>query len=151
MEAFIVNSVRVKSACPNRNLAERKGVNGRTKAKSNYHWRRFRSDRVRMLNLVHYRSSHILPSFRAGKGKKPIECGYAFYQPLSGRKIKEVSQPSYTLMLFDSTKGQRNYADSGQSLAFRHLNGVVVAFVDGRVRWLKETEAKRVFKQRNKP
>ncbi len=80
-----------------------------------------------------------------------LECGYAFYQPLSNRKIKEISQPSYTPMLFDSTKGQRNYADSGESLAFRHLNGVIVAFVDGHVRWLKETEAKRVFKQQNKP
>jgi prepilin-type processing-associated H-X9-DG protein len=80
-----------------------------------------------------------------------LGCGYAFYQPLSSRKIKEISQPSYTPMQFDSTKGQRNYADNGQSLSFRHLNGVVVAFVDGHVKWLEETQAKRVFKQQNKP
>lgn len=50
-------------------------------------------------------------------------------------------------MLFDSTKGQRNYADRGQSLAFRHLSGVVIAFADGHVKWMKESGAKRVFGQ----
>ncbi|MCS7265742.1 MAG: DUF1559 domain-containing protein [Armatimonadetes bacterium] len=80
-----------------------------------------------------------------------LDCGYAFYQPLSGRKTKAISQPNFTPMLFDSTKGQCNYADNGQSLAFRHLGGVIVAFVDRHIRWMKQNEAKSVFKYQSKP
>lgn len=76
-----------------------------------------------------------------------LDCGYAFYQPLSSRKVKEISQRSSTPMLFDSTEGQHNYADKGQSLAFRHLGGAVVAFADGHVKWLSEINAKQVFKR----
>lgn len=80
-----------------------------------------------------------------------LSCGYAFYQPLSGRKIKTVSQPSSTPMLFDSSQGQFNYADEGQSLALRHFDGAVFAFVDGHVRWLSKNESRQVFKGQIKP
>lgn len=80
-----------------------------------------------------------------------LSCGYAFYQPLSGHNIKTVSQPSFTPMLFDSSQGQFNYADEGQSLALRHFEGAVVAFVDGHVKWLRGSETKQVFKRQIKP
>ncbi len=80
-----------------------------------------------------------------------LTCGYAFYQPLSGRKVKTVSQPYSTPMLFDSAKGQPNHADKGQSLAFRHLGGAAVAFADGHVKWLTKHNAKQVFKRQSKP
>jgi prepilin-type processing-associated H-X9-DG protein len=36
-------------------------------------------------------------------------------------------------MLFDSSKGEFNYADEGQSLDPRHFRGAIISFVDGHV------------------
>jgi prepilin-type processing-associated H-X9-DG protein len=79
---------------------------------------------------------------------KQLKCGYAFYRPLSGRKVATIAKPETVPMLFDSSKGQFNYADEGQSLDFRHLNGAVISFVDGHLKWFKESEAKALFQKR---
>jgi prepilin-type processing-associated H-X9-DG protein len=79
---------------------------------------------------------------------KQLECGYAFYRPLGNRKVSSISNPAAVPMIFDSSKGQFNYADEGQSLDFRHLNGAVISFVDGHLKWFKESEAKALFQKR---
>lgn len=79
---------------------------------------------------------------------KQLRCGYAFYRPLSNRKVSSISNPAAVPMIFDSSKGQFNYADEGQSLDFRHLNGSVISFVDGHLKWFKESEAKALFQKR---
>ncbi len=79
---------------------------------------------------------------------KQLRCGYAFYRPLGGRKVSSISNPAAVPMLFDSSQGQFNYADEGQSLELRHLNGAVISLVDGHVRWFKESDAKALFQKR---
>jgi len=79
---------------------------------------------------------------------KQLKCGYAFYRPLSGRKVSSISNPAAVPMLFDSSQGQFNYADEGQSLDLRHLNGAVILLVDGHVRWFKESDARELFQKR---
>jgi prepilin-type processing-associated H-X9-DG protein len=79
---------------------------------------------------------------------KQLKCGYAFYRPLSGRKVATIAKPETVPMLFDSSKGQFNYADEGQSLDLRHLNGAVISFVDGHLKWFKESDAKAFFRKR---
>jgi len=79
---------------------------------------------------------------------KQLRCGYAFYRPLSGRKVTTIAKPENVPMIFDSSQGQFNYADEGQSLDLRHLNGSVISFVDGHVRWFKESDARSLFQKR---
>lgn len=75
-----------------------------------------------------------------------LEYGYAFFRPLSNRKLSTIPQPQITPMIFDSTKGQRNHADDGQSLAFRHEKCAVVTFVDGHAKLLSQSSSRRIFK-----
>jgi len=79
---------------------------------------------------------------------KQLRCGYAFYRPLSNRKVSSISNPAAVPMIFDSSHGQFNYADEGQSLDLRHLNGAVISFVDGHLKWFKESDAKAFFRKR---
>ena len=79
---------------------------------------------------------------------KQLRCGYAFYRPLGGRKVSSISNPAAVPMLFDSSQGQFNYADEGQSLDLRHLNGAVISRADGHVKWFKESDARSLFQKR---
>jgi len=80
---------------------------------------------------------------------KQLKCGYAFYRPLSGRKVATILNPATVPMLFDSSQGQFNYADEGQSLDLCHLNSAVISFADGHVRWFKKSsDAKAMFLKR---
>jgi len=79
---------------------------------------------------------------------KQLKCGYAFYRPLSSRKVATISNPATVPMIFDSSQGQFNYADEGQSLDLRHLNGAVISLADGHVRWFKEGNARALFQKR---
>ncbi len=79
---------------------------------------------------------------------KQLKCGYAFYRPLSGRKVATIAKPETVPMLFDSSKGQFNYADEGQSLDPRHFRGANISFVDGHAWWFKESDAKAFFRKR---
>ena len=77
-----------------------------------------------------------------------LRCGYAFYRPLGSRKVSSISNPAAVPMLFDSSQGQFNYADEGQSLDLRHLNGAVISRADGHVKWFKESDARSLFQMR---
>jgi len=85
------------------------------------------------------------PSVFLCPSARQLECGYAFYQPVGGRQLKSIQQPSTTPLLFDSSRGLRNHADKGESIAFRHSNGACIAFVDGHVRRLPAAKATKVF------
>lgn len=74
-----------------------------------------------------------------------LSCGYAFYQPLSVKKLKQISKPAETLMLYDSSLGHWNVTDEGQSLDARHFNGANIGFVDGHVKWYRLEYARPLF------
>jgi prepilin-type processing-associated H-X9-DG protein len=77
---------------------------------------------------------------------KQLECGYAFYRPLSSRKVSTLPDPYVVPMLFDSSKGEFNYADEGQSLDFRH-SGSIITFVDGHVQFFGGTVGRIILRK----
>ena len=98
------------------------------------------TDKVKPYISKYYRyDAFVCPS------AKQLKCGYAFYRPLSGRKVTTIANPENVPMLFDSSKGQFNYADEGQSLALRHFRGANISFVAGHTKWFKESDAKALF------
>ena len=66
--------------------------------------------------------------------------GYAFNRNLSGKRLGEIRRPAETVLIFDSTAGKKNAADTGQSwpAGGRHNGGNNCAWADGHVKWLKE-------------
>lgn len=75
-----------------------------------------------------------------------LPCGYAFYRPLGGKKLKQITKPFQTPMLYDSSLGQFNATDNGQSLAARHFGGAGIGFADGHVKWFTESVARSLFR-----
>jgi len=69
-----------------------------------------------------------------------LECGYAFNQNLSGKRLADVPRPAETVMVFESTLGKRNATDTGQSWPRpgRHNDGNNVGYVDGHAKWLSK-------------
>ena len=101
------------------------------------------TDKVKPYISKHYRfDPFVCPS------AKQLKCGYAFYRPLGGRKVTTIAKPENVPMLFDSSKGQFNYADEGQSLALRHFRGANISFVVGHTKWFKEGDARALFQKR---
>ncbi len=76
-------------------------------------------------------------------GHRPSD--YAFNKALSGKDINAIKDPSHTVLLFESTTGRRNAADTGQSVPTpgRHEGGTVYAFADGRVHWVPDGQPQR--------
>jgi prepilin-type processing-associated H-X9-DG protein len=68
------------------------------------------------------------------------EYGYALNRNLSGRHLAEISRPAETVLIFDSTAGKKNAADTGQSWPSkgRHSGGNNCTWADGHAKWLKE-------------
>lgn len=68
--------------------------------------------------------------------------GYAFNRSLSGVNLATLKDPSQVVMVFESTLGRRNAADTGQSVPLpgRHEGGTHYVFADGRVRWVPDGE-----------
>ena len=60
---------------------------------------------------------------------------YAFNRELSGKRLSAFGSPATTVLLFDSTSGERNASDTGQSLPHpgRHGAHIMFAFVDGHI------------------
>lgn len=65
---------------------------------------------------------------------------YAFNRALSGVDINTIKDLSHTVLLFESTTGTHNAADTGDSVPTpgRHEGGTVYAFADGRVQWVPD-------------
>lgn len=66
--------------------------------------------------------------------------GYAFNRTLSRQSLAALYVPDSTVMLFESTKGVKNAADTGQSVLRpgRDAHGTDYAFADGNVKWLPD-------------
>ncbi len=66
--------------------------------------------------------------------------GYAFNRSLSGVNLATLKDPAQVAMVFESTLGHRNAADTGQSVPSpgRHEGGTHYVFADGRARWVPD-------------
>ncbi len=78
---------------------------------------------------------------------KHLPCGYAFYEPVGGRTFATLREPALIPLLFDSSQGTRNYADKGQSVVLRHLEGAYIAFADTHIEWLPRQAVQLAFSQ----
>lgn len=76
---------------------------------------------------------------------RPI--GYGFRSALSKVKLANVADLGQTPVFFESTAGGVNPHDEGQSLPpeGRHMGGVVVAYLDGHVKWHTAAEARELL------
>lgn len=65
---------------------------------------------------------------------------YAYNRTLSHQTLAVIEAPASTVMLFESTKGVKNAADTGQSVPRpgRYLGGTDYAFADGHVKWFRD-------------
>ena len=68
---------------------------------------------------------------------------YAFNKNLSGVKLSDLAWPATAVILFETTLGTKNAADTGESVPHpgRHSGGTDYAFADGHVKWLKDGAA----------
>jgi len=66
---------------------------------------------------------------------------YAFNRALSGVRLGDLKDPAATVLVFESTAGVKNAADTGQSLPRpgRHAGGDYYVFADGRAKWLPDS------------
>lgn len=66
-----------------------------------------------------------------------LKWGYAFNRTLSGVSLADLDEPATTVVLFESTDGKKNAADTGDSLPMpgRHDGGTNYALADGHVKW----------------
>jgi prepilin-type processing-associated H-X9-DG protein len=83
---------------------------------------------------VRNQSLHYCPS-------APSQYGYAYNANLGGREMVKIRAPAELVALFESTAGRANAADGGTSLARpgRHSGGDNIGFVDGHVKWMRDT------------
>ena len=66
---------------------------------------------------------------------------YAFNRALSGVRLGDIKDPVATVLVFESTAGVKNAADTGQSLPRpgRHSGGDYFVFADGHAKWLPDS------------
>ncbi len=65
---------------------------------------------------------------------------YAYNRALSHQELAMMEDPAHTVIAFESTKGVKNAADTGQSVPHpgRYDGGTDYLFADGHVKWLKD-------------
>ena len=65
---------------------------------------------------------------------------YAYNRTLSHSELAQMEMPENTVMVFESTAGVKNAADTGQSVPHpgRHKGGTDYLFADGHVKWFKD-------------
>ncbi len=75
--------------------------------------------------------------FRDRSAPEGEQWNYAFNRALSGVKMADITNPAATVMVFESTAGVKNAADTGQSLPRpgRHSGGDYYVFVNGHAQW----------------
>ncbi len=86
------------------------------------------------------RSFHPTELFRDPLAPAGQAWNYAFNRNLSGVRLSDIKDPATTVMLFESTSGIKNAADTGQSLPHpgRHLGGSYYVFANGRAKWFAD-------------
>ena len=67
-----------------------------------------------------------------------LVCGYAMNTACSGARLDDLEEPEETVLLFDSTQGQLQAHDRGESLPRpgRHRGGNHLVGADGQVQWV---------------
>ena len=80
------------------------------------------------------------PLFRDPSAPEGQRWNYAFNRALSGVKLADITDPAKTVMLFESTAGVKNAADTGQSLPRpgRHNGGDYYVFANGHAQWFPD-------------
>ena len=70
---------------------------------------------------------------------KDLACAYALNQKVAGKRLAEIANPATTVLIFESTKGARNYSDAMTTLdpQGRHNGGNEFVYTDGHARWVK--------------
>jgi prepilin-type processing-associated H-X9-DG protein len=83
---------------------------------------------------------HAEALFRDPSAPEEQPWNYAFNRALSGARLGDIKDPSATVMVFESTAGVKNAADTGQSLPRpgRHAGGDYFLFADGHAKWLPD-------------
>lgn len=83
---------------------------------------------------------HAEALFRDPTAPEEEPWNYAFNRALSGVRLDDIKDPAATVMVFESTAGVKNAADTGQSLPRpgRHAGGDYFVFTDGRAKWLPD-------------
>ncbi len=86
------------------------------------------------------RSFHPTELFRDPSAPAGQAWNYAFNQNLADVRLSDIKDPAATVMLFESTAGVKNAADTGQSVPHpgRHSGGSHYVFADGRAKWLAD-------------
>jgi len=86
------------------------------------------------------KSFHAENLFRdpSAPGGEPFN--YAFNRALSGMRLADLKDPAATVLVFESTAGVKNAADTGQTLPRpgRHSGGDYFVFADGHARWVAD-------------
>lgn len=83
---------------------------------------------------------HAEALFRDPTAPEEEPWNYAFNRALSGVRLGDIKNPSATVMVFESTAGVKNAADTGQSLPRpgRHAGGDYYVFAEGRAKWVPD-------------
>ena len=78
--------------------------------------------------------------FRDRSAPESQQWNYAFNLTLSGVKMADIRNPGATVLVFESTAGVKNAADTGQSLPHpgRHAGGDYYVFADGHAKWFPD-------------
>lgn len=63
------------------------------------------------------------------------EYGYAYNWRLSKYGLGKINDPAQMIELYETTNLKRNASGEGKDMAFRHMDGTNLAFVDGHVKW----------------
>jgi prepilin-type processing-associated H-X9-DG protein len=66
----------------------------------------------------------------------PGQWGYGLNIAMASRMPPDVARPAQTPMLFDVAGGSPSATVDMRGIAWRHLNGANIAYVDGSVRWV---------------
>ena len=70
---------------------------------------------------------------------KDLACAYALNKRIAGKSLAQIPNPAATVLIFESTKGARNYADAMETLdpKGRHNGGNNFVYADGHAKWVK--------------
>lgn len=81
-----------------------------------------------------------MPLFHDPSAPEGQRWNYAFNRALSGVKLADIADPAATVMVFESTAGTKNAADTGQSLPRpgRHHGGDYYVFANGHAQWFPD-------------
>jgi prepilin-type processing-associated H-X9-DG protein len=68
-----------------------------------------------------------------------LACAYALNKKIAGKSLGEIANPATTVLVFESTKGARNFSDAMATLdpKGRHNGGNNFVYTDGHAKWVR--------------